>query len=140
MTVSESIINWLKTFKPEEYQNMKSIQTDMHPATEYSYSLAKEPTQNVKSFISGKKIITGYYTIHARLPSQDNASRKENVAWGEALEKWIVEQNEKKQFPEIDGVKVNKISITTPFYMGTSATNDSLYQLTVSINYVEEKE
>lgn len=140
MTVSESIINWLKGFKPQEYWNMKSIQTDIHPAKEFSYSLAKEPTQNVKSFISGKKIITGYYTIHARLPSQENADRVDNAAWGELLEKWITEQNQKKQFPEIEGATVNKVSVTTPFYLGTTETSDSIYQMTVSINYVEEKE
>ena len=49
MTVSESIITWLREFKP------KKIDTDIQRAGTGKYSLAKEPIQNVKSYLSGKK-------------------------------------------------------------------------------------
>ena len=49
MTVSESIIEWLKTFDPEEYWKMKQVDTDIQSAKVDSYSLVKEPVRNEKT-------------------------------------------------------------------------------------------
>lgn len=47
MTVSESVIRWLKGF---DASRLKSINTDMLAADVKSYALIKEPVQNVQSF------------------------------------------------------------------------------------------
>lgn len=133
MTVSESIIKWLQEFK------IGRIDTDIQKADKGRYSLAKEPAQNVKSYLSGKKEYTDHYTIRARLPSQTDEDRIANNEFGEKLSKWVDEKNGKKEFPLIEDAAVSEIKITTPFYMGATATNDSIYEMTIAIKYVKEK-
>lgn len=139
MTVSGAIIAWLKTFDPVEYWKMKQIDTEIQSTTVDSYSLVKEPVRNVKTYISGRKVITDHYMIQARLSSQTNTDRIENNGFGEALEDWVSEQNRDKNFPQIPDAKVQNISVTTPFYMGQVDTNNSIYRLTVAIKYEKEK-
>ena len=139
MTVSESVIKWLKTFNPKEYWKMKRIDTDVQSAEVESYSLVKEPVRNIKEYISGRKVITDHYTIQARLASLSNTERIDNNGFGEALEGWVAEQNKAKTFPEIEGATVQRVSVTTPFCIGSTTTNNSIYQMTVAIKYVKER-
>lgn len=138
MTVSSAIIKWLKTFNPEEYWRMKRIDTDLMHG-DVDYALMKEPVRNVKSYLSGKKIITDHYMIVARLPSTTNDDCIDNSGFGEALEDWVAKQDKDKIFPQIPDATVLQISVTTPFYMGKTETNKSIYQMTVAIKYEKEK-
>ncbi len=140
MTVSEAVIQWLKTFEPEEYWKMKQVDTEIQSAKVDSYSLVKEPVRNEKQYITGKKVITDHYMLQARLSSQSNTDRIENNGFGEALEDWVSEQNTAKNFPQIPGAVVQDISVTTPFYLGKTDTDNSIYQLTVAIKYEKEEE
>lgn len=139
MTVSEAIIKWLKTFEPEAYSRMKSIDTDIQSARVDSYSLVKEPVRNVKTYLSGKKVCTDHYMIRARLASQENRERIENNGYGEALERWVEEQNRIENYPVLENAVVKQIDVTTPFYMGRTETNNSVYQMTIAIKYEKEK-
>lgn len=58
MTVSDSIIKWLKTFNPQDYWRMKSIDTGIQSAAVDTYSLVKTPVVNTKTFLSGRKVVT----------------------------------------------------------------------------------
>lgn len=138
MTVSEAVIEWLKTFDIKEYRNIKHIDTDMQSAEVGTYALVKEPVQNVKAYMSGRQIYTDHYMMQARLPSNGNADRIENNGFGEALEDWVREKNDKKEFPDCQGKKVHEISVTTPFYAGKTETNNIVYQMTVAIKYEKE--
>lgn len=133
MTVSESIIKWLQGF------DMGRIDTDIQKSGSGSYSLAKEPLQNTKTYLSGRKEHTDHYTVRARLPSQTDADRIANNSFGEKLSEWVGEMNTRGQFPEIEDATVNEIKVTTPFYMGATSTNDSIYEMTIAIKYVKEK-
>ena len=133
MTVSQSVIEWLMLFDVEK---LKSINTDIRPAKVNSYALIKEPVVNVKKFISGTQIVTEHYVLMALLESQENADRKENSEFGEQLEHWISDKCKNKDFPDIDGAKVESVDVTTPFYLGSDeSTNESMYQLSISIKY-----
>ena len=133
MTVSQSVIEWLKQFDAEK---IKAINTDIRPAKVNSYALIKEPIVNVRTFISGTKVITEHYVLMALLDSQDNTDRKENTAWGEQLEQWIADKNKEKEFPNIADAAVESVDVTTPFYLGSNEnTNESMYQLSISIKY-----
>lgn len=133
MTVSQSVIEWLKKFDEEK---IKSINTDIRPAKVNSYALIKDPVVNIRTFISGAQIVTEHYSLAALLDSQDNADRKENAEWGEQLEKWIAEKCRNKEFPDIAGASVESVDVTTPFYLGSNEnTNESMYQLSISIKY-----
>lgn len=138
MSVSESIIRWLKTFNPAEYWGMNDIDTDIQKADVDSYSLVKEPVQNIKSYMSGKKHYTDHYMIQARLASQSNTDRIDNNRFGEALESWVREKDKNQEFPIIADAKVMGVHVTTPFCIGKTATNDSIYQLTIAIKYEKE--
>ena len=138
MTISQGVIKWLETFKPEEYWEMKGISTDVQPAKVNSYSLVKEPIVNKRTSITGTVRATAHYTLMARLDSQMDAERVDNNTWGELLEEWVAEKNKKKELPEIEGVTVQSVAVTTPFYLGESEANESVYQLTISITYVKE--
>lgn len=139
MTVSEAVIKWLKTFDPEEYWKMGKIDTDIQSAEVETYSVMKEPVRNVKSYISGRKIITDHYMIQARLASQTNTDRIDNNGFGEALEDWVSQQNKNKNFPVITDAAVTQVSVTTPFCIESTAKGNSIYQMTVSIKYEKER-
>lgn len=138
MTISQEIIKWLKTFNPEEYRKMKRIDTDIQSAEVESYSLAQAPVRNVKKYITGREVCTDHYVLMARLASQTNTDRIDNNGFGEALENWISEQNKSHIYPDIPEYQVTNISTTTPFYLGKTDTNNSLYQLTIAVKYEKE--
>lgn len=133
MSVSQSVIDWLKQFDEDK---IKSIDTDIRPAKVNSYALIKEPVVNVRKYISGMQLITEHYMLTALLDSQDNLDRKDNVAWGEELERWIAKKCKSKEFPHIPDAVVEDVEVVTPFYLGNKeSTNESVYQLSISIKY-----
>lgn len=139
MTISEAVIRWLQAFTAEEYRKMEPIDTEIQSSQVDTYSLAKEPARTIKSYITGRKEMTDYFTIQARLSSASNTDRVENNGFGEALERWVSEQNRAGNFPQIPDVTVQEISVTTPFYLGVVNTNDSIYQMTIAVKYEKER-
>lgn len=137
MTVAGSIIEWLKKYSTDP-KLLSVIDTDLQSGEDYTYSLVKEPVQNVKAYLSGRKRYTDHYMIQARLPSQYDEDRVDNIAFGEALEEWVSRKNREGDFPDIPGASVQKISVTTPFYMGKTETNNSIYLMTIAIQYEKE--
>lgn len=137
MTVVESIINWLYEFDTVNKPN--KIDADILRPGSVKYALVKEPIQNVKSYLSGKKEYTNHYTFMARLPSVNSEECIDNTGFGEALEAWVKEKNRKEEYPVIEGAVVKRIDITTPFYIGVTQEQDSIYQMTIAIKYVKER-
>ena len=137
MTVSQAVINWLLTFD-SEYGKMTGIDTDIIKGTTASYALVKEPVQNKIEDILGNVKCTDYYQLAARLDSQVNSDRIDNVAFLEALTEWIREKDKAKDHPVIEQGTVEKIEVTTPFYLGKTDGDNSIYQLTIAIKYKGE--
>ncbi len=136
MTVSESVIRWLKGFDADR---LATVSTDMQTAEVKSYSLIKEPQQNVQHFLSGRKIITDHFTLMARLSNRTDAARVGNSGFGEALEEWIDAQNRAGKYPDIADAVVQEVGVTTPFCVGQTREHENLYQLTIAIRYMKEK-
>lgn len=136
-SITEGLIAWLESFNPEDGKAMTSINTDVQPAKPNSFSVAKEPMENVRTFISGKSIVTGHYTLMARFPSTSEADRKRNAKWGEMIDTWVRAQSVARNYPDI-GAKVLSVRISTPFYLGETDNQIGLYQLTISIQYEKE--
>ena len=136
MTVSDAIISWLKTFESTEYWNMPRIDTDNQSAKVLTYALIKEPTINVKHYLSGAEEHTEYYQLSARLSSQTNDDRVDNGGFLEAVEAWIAVQNKLCNFPDIDYASVNRIGISSSFYVGTTDDKDAVYSLTIEIKFI----
>ena len=138
MTVSEAIISWLKEFNPDEYRKMQRINTDlMH--NDVDYALVKEPVQNVRSYVSGMKVITEHYQFRARLDSINDNDSLENSAFMEALTCWIEKRNWNKDFPLLQCGTVQEIGVSTPFYLGASNDKKAIYQLTIFIRYIKKE-
>lgn len=138
MTVLNSIIKWLNTFDPKDYVLMQDISTDVLEARVNALSLEKEPIINKKMYISRKVIATEHYTLNALLSSFDDEERAYNNEWGELLEKWVEEQDKKENYPVLEGASVKHIEVTTPFCMGRTKENNSIYQMTIAIKYEKE--
>ncbi len=131
MTISESIIAWLLTYNAQ----LNKIDTDILSDSVLTYALSKEPTVNIKHYLSGKKEHTEHYQLSARLNSQINSNRINNQAFFEGLEKWVIEQDRDGNRPVIDNASVNKISVSSAYYLGQTNENTSVYSLTIAINY-----
>ena len=140
MTVSQAIIQWLKTFVPEDERKIKHIDTDLMHG-DVNYSLVKEPTAEIKKYINGPEIHKEYYQIRARLNSLTNADCVDNGAYMEALTAWVDEQNRTKNFPDLSdpGITVRSISVSSPFYLGATQDNKAVYMMTIRIEYVKKE-
>ena len=137
MTVIGAIIEWLKGFNSEGWK-MSKIDTDIQGPKIDTFSLVKEPTQIVKRYISGKAIYTDHYMVQARLASNEDIDRAENHGFGEALEEYVRTRSKAGDYPEIPGAVVKSVDITTPFYLGSTNNNSSVYQMTIAIKYEKE--
>lgn len=73
------------------------------------------------------------------MPNQENAECIDNNVFGEELTEWVNEQNRRGNYPVLQDATVKEIKITTPFYMGVTSENDSVYQMTIAIKYVKER-
>lgn len=138
MTITESIINWLREFN-EEGKRMEMIDVDRQSAEVESYSLIKEPVVNITTNVLGEETVTAHYTLMARLADNTNTDRIENNAFGEAMEAWIEEKNDRMEYPAITKGEVQEVKVTTPFFVGRTETNNSVYQMTVAIRYEKKK-
>lgn len=134
MTIAESLIKWLMEFN-EDGKRMKKIDVDRQSAEVESYSLIKEPTVNSTKNVLGEETVTVHHTLMARLADQTNTDRIENHAFGEAMEEWIEEKNDRREYPALTKGKVVEVRVTTPFFVGRTETNNSVYQMTVALKY-----
>lgn len=134
MTIVESLIKWLMEFN-EDGKRMERIDVDRQSAEVESYSLIKEPTVNSTKNVLGEETVTAHYTLMARLADQTNTDRIENNAFGEAMEEWIEEKNDRGEYPTLTKGNVVEVRVTTPFFVGRTETNNSVYQMTVALKY-----
>lgn len=138
MTIAESLIKWLLEFN-EDGRKMEKIDVDRQSAEVESYSLIKEPVINRTTNVLGEETLTAHYTLMARLADNTNTDRIENNAFGEAMEEWIEEKNDRREYPAISKGKVLEVKVTTPFFVGRTETNNSVYQMTVALRYEKTK-
>ncbi|MCM1232344.1 MAG: hypothetical protein NC489_19660 [Ruminococcus flavefaciens] len=129
MTVSEAVIDWLKTFG-----GLGRIDTElMHGNVDYA--LVKEPVRNVMESITGDQTVTEHYTLQARMPNSTDMDSAENGVFMEALEQWVEACNDRREYPAIPNGTVTAVGVTTPFYVGRTTQDNSIYQMTISVVY-----
>ena len=127
MTISQSLIDWLKGYQPI------TIATETQSNNPMTYALAKEPIVNIKRYLSGKREVTENYMFTARLDSQMNTDRIDNGAWFEGLERWVEEQYNIGNLPSVEGIR--KVGVTSSFYVGMADAHTSVYQVGLEIIY-----
>lgn len=135
MTISAYITNLLK--------NYESIKIDTNHVSEGSdkYGLFKSPSRNIKDFNDGSYEVTEFYQFAARQSTNSLSERKEADEWLEDLAYWADDFSYKYQFPPLDkNRKVTGFSITGNPYPMEADNNDTLYEMSLSITYIRERE
>ena len=138
MTVGESIISWLYTFGNIEVSAI--IETDQLDSEAGSYALYKEPTKTVTPYLDGSLDVTERYYFLVRQNSKLNASRVENQAWLESLERWVTTQNRARNLPVLDDERdCWGVGVAVSAYMAEAETDTAAYQMSVEIYYIEKR-
>lgn len=135
MTISAYISKILS-----EYEGM-AIDTNHMEEGSDQYGLYKSPARDKKEFTDGSYEITEYYQFLARQSSVSAAERKETDEWLEDLGYWVDDYPFVHGFPEIDGNReVTGLSITGAPYVMEAEDREVLYQMSISITYIRERE
>lgn len=135
MTISQYIVNLLKQYE--------GIEIDMNHVQDGSdkYGLFKSPSRDIKNFTDGSYEITEYYQFLARQTTLSKSERKEADEWLEELAYWADDFPFLYEFPQIDKNRtVTGFSITGNPYPMEADDNDTLYQMSLSIIYLRERE
>lgn len=135
MTVSAYIANILS-----EYEGI-TIDTNHMETGSDQYGLYKSPGRNRSDFTDGSYEVTENFQFFARQSSVSSAERKEADEWLEDLTYWIDDYPFFREFPVLDGGrKVTGLSITGSPYAMLTEEREVLYQMSISITYIRERE
>lgn len=135
MTISAYIVDLLK--------NYEGIEIDMNhmPDGSDKYGLFKSPGRNIKDFADGSYEITEYYQFNARQTSLSSVERKEADEWLEDLAYWADDFPYNYDFPQIDKNRtVTGFSITGNPYPMEADDKETMYEMSLSITYIRERE
>lgn len=137
MTISESIVTWLKT--NTSISIMSDIETDLLQANNESMGLYKAPENIIVEYVDGSKLVTEYYMFLARQSSQLDSDRISNQQFLSNLEEWVDGKNFKKEFPTlVTKYSCENISISSTYYMQEQDEQESIYQLSIEISYLKD--
>lgn len=135
MTISKYIVDLLKKYDGIE------IDTNHVPDGSDKYGLFKSPSRNIKDFTDASYEITEFYQFLARQRTVSMSERKEADEWLEDLTYWVDDLNVNYEFPSLDnGRTVTGMSITGCPYPMDAKDKDTLYQMSLSITYIRERE
>ena len=135
MTISEYIVNLLN--------NYEGLEIDTNHVSDGSdkYGLFKSPSRNVQEFNDGSYEVTEFYQFIARQKMLSQSERKEADEWLEDLTYWVDDFPMQYAFPPIDGNRqVTGLSITGCPYPMESGDKNAMYQMSLSITYIRERE
>ena len=137
-TVSQAIIQWLYGFGDIAID--ESIDTNQLQAMANAYGLYKTPQTAVTPYANGARDVTAYYLFMGRQRSQTEPERKASEAWLEGLELWVRQQNMGRHLPELaPGMSCQAVGIANAATMQYQESGEAVYQLTISINYIDER-
>ena len=138
MTIGGAVVEWLRGYAGG-FELTDMISTDQLGATPESYGVFKAPGGMVQEFVDGSRDVTVNYLFLARQPSQTDGLRKDAHEWLEGLEHWIRAQSRRRQLPELDaGRHCHSVIVTSSYAAEEQTDADTVYQLSLAINYFEE--
>ena len=135
MTISAYITELLKGYG--------DIEIDINHVADGSdkYGLFKSPMRNIEESNDGSYEITEYYQFLAKQSTLSNSERKEADEWLEDLTYWADDLCYNYKLPKIDGNReVTGFSITGNPYPMEADNAETLYQMSLSITYIRERE
>lgn len=135
MTISAYIASILS-----EYEGI-AIDTNHMETGSDQYGLYKSPGRSKKDFTDGSYEVTENFQFFARQSGLSAMERKETDEWLEDLVYWIDDYPFKNGFSAIDGSReVTGLSITGSPYAMLTESREVLYQMSISITYIRERE
>ena len=135
MTVSAYITELLELYG--------DVEIDINHVADGSdkYGLFKSPSRNITEFNDGSYEITEFYQFLARQNTLSQSERKEADEWLEDLAYWADDFGFNYEFPELDrNRRVTGFSITGNPYPMEVENRGTLYQISLSITYIKERE
>ena len=135
MTISAYIAELLKLYG--------DIEIDINHVADGSdkYGLFKSPTRNITKFNDGSYEIEEFYQFLARQSTLSQSERKEADEWLEDLTYWADDFEFYYEFPKLDkNRRVTGSSITGNPYPMEVENKGTLYQISLSITYIRERE
>ncbi len=140
MTVSECIKTWLNEYG----MDFSTISTDFVETDVGSYAMFKSPKREVTQFIDGTTTeVKEYYQFFARRSTSEDAARVESAQVLADLENWIELQNEIENLPDLSGVgklRCEELSIEESYALTKQEESSAVYQITIAITYLKERE
>ena len=138
MSITESIIAWMQGFSGG-ITIMDDISVDQLAAMNESMGIFKSPGDEVVEYIGGARDVTSRFLFLICQPSQTNAMRMENQQWLESFERWVRDQNRARNIPKLStGRECSAIYVSNSFAIQQQSDSETIYQITVTINYFEE--
>lgn len=138
MTISEAVVAWLKGYEGG-FELTDAIGTDQLEAEPEAYGVFKTPGGSTEEFVDGSRDVTVNYLFLARQPSQTDGLRADAHEWLEGLEMWIRAQSMHRKLPELDqGRHCTGVSVASSYAAEEQTDAETVYQLTLAVNYFEE--
>lgn len=135
MTISKYIVDFLNEIGGIE------IETNHVKDGSDQYGLFKSPSRNKQTTIDGDFEITEYYQFLARLVTVSDAERREADEILEDLTYAVDDFKYKYEYPPIDKKRqVIDISVTGCPYPMDTENEETLYQMSLTITYIRERE
>lgn len=137
MTVSQAIVTWLYTNNTIAADD--TVDTDTLAANAAAYGLYKTPQTSIIPYVDGTRDITAYYTFMLRQRSNEDTKRQSNQAWLEALETWVQSKRRSRTLPTLTApMYCEDIFVANSFSMTDAEADESVYLLTLGINYIHK--
>ena len=138
MSITESIIRWMQGYSGG-IDIADQIRVDQLLAMNEGLGIFKSPGDEITEYIGGARDVTANFLFLICQPSQTNAMRVENQLWLEGFEKWVRDQNRARKLPELSGGrKCIWIEISNSFAIQQQTESETVYQITITIDYFEE--
>lgn len=135
MTIAKAVASWLSFYEAME------IDTNHITDGADKYGLFKSPSRQTKEFNDGSYEITEFYQFFARQASVSEEDRKDADEWLEDLAYWADDFPFNYEYPALDrGRKIDKIELTGTPYPMESGSSDTLFQMSLSVTYIRERE
>ena len=137
MTVAEKLKEWIS-----QYGAQLELETDFIEADNGSYSFYKSPQKNVVPYIDGSKLVTEYYNFFMRDSTQIDVERIKNQEWLAQFEEWIDRQNYAENYPDLSDIssECQEIAVTGSATITSQEDDSAIYQITISIQYLKERD
>ena len=136
MTISQAIVTWLYT---NSSLSVDDVDTDTLAASAAAYGLYKTPQTNVVTYVDGTRDVTAYYTFHVRQRSNVEVTRQSNQEFLEGFETWVRTQSHASIFPALASpLECQRVFVANTFSALETETDETIYQLTLGINYIDK--